>query len=173
MSNGDPAVEEAKEQESEERDIEEERPLAAPEEGEKGEIVREEDILPFDPKLLEDAPPEVRQLIKMSSAMIRMGGPSFNPLVAAVAKTLDGDHLAAVIKSMDRSTELEHDSVRRAHLMNLLCLIALLIFAGFALWLLKDSDPDLLKYLFGAVVTLAGGAGVGYGYKAWRDEQRR
>ena len=103
MSNGDPAVEEAKEQESEERDIEEERPLAAPEEGEKGEIVREEDILPFDPKLLEDAPPEVRQLIKMSSAMIRMGGPSFNPLAAAVAKTLDGDHLAAVIGSEYRT----------------------------------------------------------------------
>lgn len=174
MSKGDPAIEEAKE-ESEEKDIEEEKSLAAPEEeGEEGEIVREEDILPFDPKLLEKAPPKVKQaFVEMSVEMMRMGGPAHNPLAAAVAKVLDGDHLIALIGSIDRSTELEHSSARQARWTNLLCLTAVLVFAGFAVWLLKDSDPDLLKYLFAAVVTLVGGAGVGYGYKAWRDEQRR
>ena len=174
MSKGDPAIEEAKE-ESEEKDIKKEKSLAAPEEeGEEGEIVLEEDILPFDPKFLEEAPPKVkRAIIEMSFQMMRMGGPAFNPLAAAVAKVLDGDHLTAVIKSVDRSTELEHSSAQQARWTNLLCLIVVLIFAGFAVWLLKDSNPDLLKDLFALVVALAGGLGAGYGIKTWQEQKRR
>ena len=174
MSKGDPAIEKAKE-ESEERDIEEEKSLAAPEEeGEEGEIVRDEDILLFDPKLLEEAPPKVkRAIIEMSFQMMRMGGPAYNPVAAAVAKVLDGEHLTGLIKSVDRSTELEHSNAQQARRTNLLCLIAVLVFAGFALWLLKDSSPDLLKDLIAIAATAAGGVGAGVGYMAWRQQQRR
>jgi len=172
---GDPAIEEAKEEESEQRDIEEGESLAAPEEEEeKGEIVSEEDVFPFDPEFLKDAPPEVRRaMIQMSSAMIRMGGPVSNPLAAAVARVLDADHLTSLIESMDRSAELEVTNAQRTRWTVLLCLIIVLVFAGFALWLLKDSNPDLLKDLVAIIASLVGGLGAGYGIKTWAERKRQ
>lgn len=174
MSRGDPAIEQAEEEGSEERDIEEQKSLAAPEQmGEKGEIVPEKDFLPFDPELLEGAAPEVKRSIQMAFSMMRMGGPALNPLATAVAKVLDGDHLTNIIKSMDRSAELELSSSQQARWTNLLYLIVVLVFAGFALWLLKDSNPDLLRDLIAIVASLAGGLGAGYGIKAWAEQKRR
>jgi len=149
--------------------------LAAPEEmGEKGETVPEKDFLPFDPELLEGAPPEVmKRSIQMAFSMMRMGAPALNPLATAVAKVLDGDHLTNIIKSMDRSANLELVSAQQARWTNLLYLIVVLVFAGFALWLLKDSNPDLLRDLIAIVASLAGGLGAGYGIKAWAEQKRR
>jgi hypothetical protein len=175
VSRDDPATEGVeKEERSEERDIEEQKPLAVPEEmEEKGKIVPENDILPFDPELLEGAPAEVRRSIQMAFSMLRMGGPSLNPLATAVARVLDGDHLTNLIESMDRSAELELRSTQQARWTNLLYLIVVLVFAGFALWLLKDSNPDLLRDLIAIVASLAGGLGAGYGIKAWAEQKRR
>lgn len=140
---------------------------------EKGEIVPGKDFLPFDPELLEGAPPEVRRSIQMVFSMLRMGSPALNPMATAVAKVLDGDHLTHLIKSMDRSAELELSSAQQARWTNLLYLIVVLVFAGFALWLLKDSNPDLLRDLIAIVASLAGGLGAGYGIKAWAEQKRR
>lgn len=96
--------------------------------GEKGEIVPEKDFLPFDPELLEGAAPEVKRSIQMAFSMMRMGGPALNPLATAVAKVLDGDHLTNIIKSMDRSAELELSSAQQARWTNLLYLIVVLVF---------------------------------------------
>jgi hypothetical protein len=168
VSRGDPAIEESEEEGFEERDIEEQESLAAREEmEEKGEIVPGKDIFPFDPELLEGAPPEVKRSIQLAFSMMRMGGPALNPLATAVAKVLDGDHLTDLIKSMDRSAELELSSAQQARWTNLLYLIAVLVFAGFALWLLKDSNPDLLRDLIAIVASLAGGLGAGYGITAF------
>jgi len=115
VSRGDRAIEEAEEEGSEERDIEEQESLAAPEGmGEKGETVPEKGFLPFDPELLEGAVPEVKRSIQMAFSMMRMGGPALNRLATAVAKVLDGDHLTNIVKSMDRSAELELSSAQQA-----------------------------------------------------------
>jgi hypothetical protein len=174
VSRGDPAIEKAKEEGPEESDIGEQKPLAASEEIEKkGEIVPDKDFLPFDPELLEGTPAEVKRSIQMVFSMLRMGSPALNPLATAVAKVLDGDHLTNLIKSMDRSAELELRSAQQARWTNLVYLIVVLVFAGFALWLLKDSNPDLLRDLIAIVASLAGGLGAGYGIKAWAEQKRQ
>jgi hypothetical protein len=173
MSKGDLVIEEAKE-ESEEKDSEEEKHLAAPKEVEEnGEIVPEEDILPFAPELLEAATPEVKRATQIAFSMMRFGGAITNPMAAAIAKVLDRDHVTDLIQLMDRGTEMELSSAREARRTNLLYLIVVLIFAAFALWILRDSNPELLRSLVNTVATLAGGLGAGYGIKAWIDERRQ
>ena len=174
MSKSDPAIEEAKEGGSEGRETEERKPLDAPEKvEERGEIVSEDDTLPFAPELLEGAPPEVKRAFEMFISMTRMAGPAPNPMATAIAKVLDGNHLTDLIQSMGRGEELELSSVQRARWTNLLYLVVVLVFAGFAMWLLRDSNPDLLKDLIAIVASLAGGLGAGYGIKAWTEQRRR
>ena len=118
-------------------------------------------------------PPEVRRVIQIVFSMLRFGGSISNPMAAAVAKVLDGDHLTDLIKSMDRCTEMELTSAKEARQTNLQYLVVVLLFAAFALWVLKDSNPELLKDLVTIVATLAGGLGAGYGIKTWIEERRR
>jgi hypothetical protein len=134
----------------EKKSVEEEKDLVATEEEKeekKSEILSEEDILPFAPELLEGAPPELRRAIQMSSSMMRMVGPAPSPLMSAIGKVLTSEHLTTVIESAKRSEELGYSNAQRVRWTNLLYLIVVLIFAGFALWILKDSNPDLLERL--------------------------
>ena len=173
MSKDDPETEEPGEAEPIEGDTEEEKSPAIPEtvKGE-GEIVSEDD-LPFPAEFLEGAPPSVIQFLRSTFSMRSMSGPVFNPLSAAIAKVLDAEHLTLFMQSMDRNTELEARSAYRARWVSLAYLGAVLVFAGFLVWLLKDSNPDLLKDVITLVSILAGGLGAGYGVKVHMDQKKQ
>lgn len=165
----------AKEAEDEKKNTEEEESLVTTEEEKeekKGEILSEEDIFPFAPELLEGAPPQLRRAIQMGFSMMRSVGPAPSPLVSAIGKVLTSEHLTTVIESAKRSEELGYSNAQRVRWTNLLYLIVVLIFAGFALWILKDSNPDLLERLVVIAATLAGGLGAGYGISKTRQARR-
>jgi hypothetical protein len=147
-----------------------EKEAATIHEEEERTLVPEEDVFPFDPGLLKDAPPEVRRAFQMSFAMMR-GGPTPSPLPAAIAEAINSDHLDHILTSIDEDAKLGYDAARHTRWINLICLAAILIFAGFVVWLLKDSNPELLKDLIAIVATLVGGAGIGFGVKTWREQR--
>ena len=163
MSKDDPETEEPGEAEPIEGDTEEEKSPAIPEtvKGE-GEIVSEDD-LPFPAEFLEGAPPSVIQFLRSTFSMRSMSGPVFNPLSAAIAKVLDAEHLTLFMQSMDRNTELEARSAYRARWVHLAYVSVVLVFAGVVVYMLKDSNPDLLTDLITRVIGIAGGLGTGFG----------
>lgn len=129
-------------------------------------------VLPLDPEFLKDAPPEFRKVMAMFSQM-QMSGPRGNPLTSAIAKHLNSDHLTAVIQLMDKSEDLEYEHAKQARWTNLLILVIVLIFSGFALWYLGVSNPDLLIVIVNAAVLIAGGLGAGFGYSTWRAQKNK
>lgn len=175
MSEGDPQMEEAKER-SNATDGEEEESLAVQKEMQEPDAtVQEESTLPFDPDLLKGFPPEVKQRVtKMMGIEMRgMSGPVPNPLMEAIAKVMDGGHLTTLIESMDRTAKLEFESAKHLRWICLIVLCVLLAFSAVAIWLLKDSNPDLLKELITIAATLAGGLGMGLGVKTWWDQRQQ
>ena len=106
----------------------------------------------------------------MTFSMMK-GGPTLSPLPTAIAKILNSDHLDHMLTSIDEDTKLGYEAARQTRWANLICLTVILIFAGFVVWLLKDSNPELLKDLIAIVATLLGGAGIGFGVKTWRERR--
>ena len=130
----------------------------------------DEVVLPFDPEMLEGATPEVKTSLRMFFSKMRIYGPRPRPIESAIEKNLNSDHVTSLIEERRLKTELDGKATTLARWTNLLILIVVLVFAGFALWLLGDSNPELVSDLLTHVIALAGGLGAGYGYKAWRDQ---
>ena len=80
-------------------------------------------------------------------------------------------NLTAVIQLMDKSEGLEYEHASQARWTNLLILVIVLIFCGFALWLLGASHPDLLMEIVSAAALIVGGLGAGIGYTTWRAQK--
>jgi len=173
VGNGDPEIEGTHEADAEEMDVVEQPLLAAPDGKDSDNTDIDTEVLPFSPEFLEGAPPELKRAMQMFFSMSKTSVRASNPLAAAVAKVLSSDHLASLIGLMERSEERELCNAQRVRWANLLYLIVVLIFAGFAVWLLEDSNPDLLKDLITIAATLAGGLGAGYGIKTWAERKQQ
>lgn len=164
MSNNNDVVEPS-EAESEGEPTGEETALVGSEQQEEcAEDIPDEEIFPFDPELLDDASPGVKKaIIQMTSASMRMGGPIADPLARAIARVIDSTHVSALIESMDRNAKEELADTQHARWVYLVYVAVAMLFAGFVLWLLSDSNPELLKDLIAILAGFAGGLGAGFG----------
>ena len=111
MSESDQEHEEAEETQSKELTT---SPDSVPskESEDKDDSDAEDLVLPFDPEILEGAPPEVKQSLRLwfSQMQMQMSAPRSNPLISAIAEHLNAEHLSSVINAMEKTETLESKS---------------------------------------------------------------
>ncbi len=114
---------------------------------------------------LEDMPKEARLLLM--AQMKRMG-----PIPHPIFEKITSDHITKIIDSsnLDSERELTDITQRRRYSMAFAIMVAAIFV--FLVVYLSGSNPELLKSLIGYLIAFAGGAGIGYGVKSWRDKDK-
>jgi hypothetical protein len=123
-------------------------------------------VLPFDPKVLEGVPPEVRRTITAGFQMMFSGGPAGSQVASRLVDKFAPEHVQMVLQSMEKESQRDYRSRRNDRLAMLAVVTLLLMFFGFLVVRLGGAnDPELLEKLVlaagGVVCGLAGGFGLG------------
>ncbi len=120
-------------------------------------------------EILEDLPPEIREIVRTGISMQRISGPLPNPLLSKINEK-HIDKILELAENEDRNSYKDAQSSKKYGLFYFLIIIGLFIFI--TLYLAKE-DKALFTDIIKIVVSLAGGFGGGYGYKAYLDSKKR
>lgn len=135
---------------------------------EKKEANTEKEQEGIDPEILEDLPPEVREVVKSSIMMQRYTGPMPNPLLSKI-NDKHIDKILDLAEKEDTNSYNDAQSSKKYGMAYFLIFIAVFIFI--TLYLAKD-DKELFMDILSIVISIAGGFGGGYGYKSYVDSRK-
>jgi len=124
----------------------------------------EKQVSPIDAEVLEKLPPEVRKVFE-SFSLQAFAGPVYNPIL----KKITEGHIDKVLDQTEKDSEREFTDRLRSRIFALLyALIAAALFVFVTIYL-AGQDKELYRDLLTKIIIFFGGAGAGYGIKAFRD----
>lgn len=124
----------------------------------------EKQTSPIDAEVLEKLPPEVRKVVE-SFSLQAFTAPIFNPIL----KKITEGHIDKVLDQTEKDSEREFkDRLRDRVFAFLYALIAASLFIFVTIYL-AGQDKELYRDLLTKIIIFFGGAGTGYGIKAFRD----
>jgi hypothetical protein len=119
---------------------------------------------PIDAEVLDKLPPEVRKVVE-SFSLQAFAGPVYNP----VLKKITEGHIDKVLEQTEKDSEREFKDRLRSRIFALLYgLLAAALFVFVTIYL-AGQDKELYRDLLTKIIIFFGGAGAGYGVKAFRD----
>jgi len=104
-------------------------------------------------EILDALPPEMRQVVSASLAMVHSAPSRQSPL----AKNITPQHISTILANSDNDSRREFDLKRLAMGAVLVLVAMILVYAA------KTKDKDLSEKILVASIAAVGGAGVGYG----------
>lgn len=123
----------------------------------------------IDPEILEDLPPEVREVVKSSIMMQRYTGPMPNPLFSKINEN-HIDKILDLAQKEDENSFSDAQSSKRYSMAYFVIFIGVFVFI--TLYLAKDNK-ELFSDILGVIISIAGGFGGGYGYKSYVDSKKK
>lgn len=121
----------------------------------------------FPPEVLQRLPPEARKMVEMTSFMASISGPGHPPYM----KKINEEHITKIIEFSDKDSQRDFEDAQSSKKYRLAYVLIFCSLFVFAVVYLGDKNPELLKEILKYAAVFAGGGGVGYGLKAWRDKE--
>ena len=118
-------------------------------------------------EVIENLPPELQGVMKMGLTMQRFSGPMPHPL----ASKLNEKHIDKILDISEKDNDRWFSDAQRDRFFTGFCI---LIGVGLFIFLtifLVGNDTELFKEILKLLVTLAGGIGIGYGIKSYKDRE--
>jgi hypothetical protein len=115
-------------------------------------------------EMLENLPPEVKRIIQLTSSSYSGPFPSSN------LPELNEKHIDKLLDISEKDDERRYKDAQRSRFFGLAyILIGVSVFIFLTLYL-HGKTPDLYKLIIELFIVLAGGIGIGYGYKNKKEK---
>lgn len=131
----------------------------------KSELKDKEDNSIFPDEILENLPQSARKTMTQFLAMSLHSSES-NPLI----KKLNPEHIGKIIEGVNKDEDNRFSFHKRKQWFNMFYFVVLVIVFLILVMFLRTNDKELLTEIFKIIVYGAGGFGVGYGYKSYKDK---
>jgi|SRR5882672_2064578 len=120
---------------------------------------------PLEPEVLKNLPPDVRKAVEFS--LQAFSTPIFHP----ITKKINEGHIDKLLDQSEKDSEREFKDRFRSRIFALLYgLMAAALFVFVTIYL-AGEDKELYRDILTKIIIFFGGAGAGYGFKAYRDRE--
>ena len=119
-------------------------------------------------EVIEKIPDELKKVFdSVSLQAAAFSGPVFNPIL----KKITEDHIHKVLDQTEEDSKREFNDRKSARRFNLLYAVLAAILFVFVTVYLAGQDKELYRDILTKIIIFFGGAGAGYGFKAYRDRE--
>jgi hypothetical protein len=131
---------------------------------EKEKETNNEKASPIEPEVLEKLPPDLRKAVE-SFSLQAFSGPIFNPILKKITER----HIDKVLDQTEKDSQRSFEDSQSTKKYNLIYALVAAILFIFVTVYLAGQDKELYRDILTKLIIFFGGAGAGYGIKAFRD----
>jgi len=118
---------------------------------------------------LDNLPPEAKKMVEMAISMQSITGRAPNPIFQKITE----GHITKILDQSAKEEDNNYKDTQSSKFYHLIYFVSTIILIVFFVVYLADRDKELLKNLADKALYVLGGFGGGYGFKAYRDNNKK